>query len=141
MVTGTYILDELGEVDCRRLLEVAPMGRIGFTQGALPRIRPVNFTVRGDEIVMGGLSSYNAVATDCKSIVVFEADSYNTLTGEGWSVSVIGPVRLVTDPVEISELDALGFAPVGVERRCHYFAIPVDGIQGRRLCREAKLTA
>lgn len=132
----TYILDDLDEQDCRRLLAIAAIGRVGFTQAALPRIRPVHFTVRGNEVVIGDVGE-NYVATARRGdVVAFEADSYNPSTGEGWSVSVIGSTRLITDTAEIAQLDALRFAPWTVEQGRRYVAIPLDVIHGRRLSRQ-----
>lgn len=134
MAPDAYVFDELDEESCRRLLEVAPIGRVGFTRGALPQVRPVHFAVRGDEVVIG-LGRDSAASASPGHVVAFEVDSYNPPTGEGWGVSVIGRARLITDIGEIEELDALGFAPWKADQGSRYFAIAMDVIQGRRLCR------
>lgn len=75
------------------------MGRIGFTQRALPVIRPVNHVVDGDAVVLrthGGSALPHNAAVD--QVVVCEADQIDPQTRTGWSVVVTGPATRITPP-------------------------------------------
>jgi hypothetical protein len=128
-----HVLDQLDEQDCRRLLKVAPHGRLAFTEGALPMVLPVTYTVCGKDII----ASLVGVEVDRfrGAVVAFEVDSYDPQTQNGWCVSVIGPARPITDAYLVAELDALGFAPYtpDVDPGRQYVAIEIAVLRGRRL--------
>ncbi|MEU6256973.1 pyridoxamine 5'-phosphate oxidase family protein [Streptomyces sp. NPDC047043] len=92
---------ELGREECLALLAGVPMGRIGFTQRALPVIRPVNHLVDGDGVVIrthGGSALLHN--TSVGQVVVYEADQIDPRTRTGWSVMVTGPATRITAPAE-----------------------------------------
>ncbi|MBB3084510.1 hypothetical protein FHR93_002724 [Geodermatophilus sabuli] len=66
-------------------------------------------------------------------VVAFEVDTYEPATREGWSVSVIGPSRLIVDPNEIAELDRVEFAPLSAHHGWHYIAVRISVLRGSRL--------
>lgn len=129
-----HVLEQLEEQACRRLLNVAPYGRLAFTEGALPMVLPVTYTVRGEDVI-ASLVGVEVDRVIRGAIVAFEVDSYDPQTQDGWCVSVIGPARPITSPGLIAELNELGFAPytpnVGAGR--HYVAIQIAVLRGRRL--------
>jgi nitroimidazol reductase NimA-like FMN-containing flavoprotein (pyridoxamine 5'-phosphate oxidase superfamily) len=135
MTSRSYVFDELDEAVCRRLLASVPIGRLGYTEAALPRILPVHFTVRGDDVVIGSLNGSKVRSAARGDVVAFEADSYDPLTHEGWCVNVIGVSRILTDRDEVAALDALAFTPWAPHQDRHYFAVRMDTIQGRSLAR------
>ncbi|WP_198156489.1 pyridoxamine 5'-phosphate oxidase family protein, partial [Thermobifida cellulosilytica] len=51
-VTDKAGLEVLTREECLRLLAQAPIGRIVFTDHALPAVQPVNFTMLGTDIVI-----------------------------------------------------------------------------------------
>ena len=98
---------ELTEGECWRLLASASIGRIVFTQRAMPAIRPVNHVVDGRTIVIRTHlgAAIAARASDGRpeshgSVVCYEADDLDPARRTGWSVIVTGMARLVTDPGE-----------------------------------------
>jgi hypothetical protein len=135
MTRHAYVFDELDEEVCRRLLRSAPIGRLAFTEAALPRVLPVHFTVRGDDVVIGSLNGSKVRIAMRGDVVAFEADSVDPVTHEGWCVNVIGVSRLLTDEDDIAALDALGFTPWSPRQDRHYFAVRMDAVQGRTLSR------
>jgi hypothetical protein len=44
MLRAARVLEDLDESDCRLLLATVPLGRLSFTDGALPMILPVTST-------------------------------------------------------------------------------------------------
>jgi nitroimidazol reductase NimA-like FMN-containing flavoprotein (pyridoxamine 5'-phosphate oxidase superfamily) len=98
---------ELTEGECWRLLASASIGRIVFTQRAMPAIRPVNHLVDGRTIVIRTHlgATIAARASDDRaapqgSVVCYEADDLDPARRTGWSVIVTGMARLVTDPAK-----------------------------------------
>ena len=127
------VLRVLDEDECRRLLRRAPVGRLAFTEGALPTIQPVSFVVAGDDVVIPtGTGSKVAVAAR-GAVVAFEVDELDAARRTGWNVTVVGPSRVISEPAEVAALDALGaraWAPA--EAPC-YVAVRIALIRGRRL--------
>ena len=126
-------VEDLDRATCRSLLSSVPFGRIGSTERGLPKIVPVHCTVRGEEVVIGTLRAHTTVRVRHGDVVAFEADAYDSVTREGWSVGLVGPCRVVTDAAEIGELDALGFTPWTVSDGGHYIALPLVHLSGRAL--------
>jgi hypothetical protein len=123
--------DVLAEAECRRLLGTAGIGRLGFTRGALPEVRPVSFAVRGGDVVIPARPGSAVLAALTGAVVVLAVDSWGQEgraaddTG-GWSVSVVGPVRLDTGgtgPASSGELRQLRLRP-GIVRGWRVRPVP-----------------
>ncbi|MCX3058402.1 pyridoxamine 5'-phosphate oxidase family protein [Streptomyces beihaiensis] len=102
---------EMGSAESLRLLAGAPMGRIVFTQRALPAIRPVNHIVDGGDIVLrtheGAALAAQISQVDADGVVVaYEADDIDPATGLGWSVVATGFCRMVTDADQVARYEA-----------------------------------
>jgi uncharacterized protein len=134
-------VEDMDRATCRSLLASVPFGRIASTDRGLPKIVPVHCTVRGEEIVIGTLRAHINVRLRHGDVVAFEADAYDSVTREGWSVGLVGPCRVVTDPTEVDELDALDFTPWTVEDGAHYIALPLGHLSGRALTRRRSAAA
>lgn len=98
----------LSDVDCRRLLASEVIGRLGFTDGALPVILPVAYFLHAGDVLIPADQGSTVVTAVRGAVVAFEIDALDATTGSGWSVSVIGPSRVVTHPREVESMDALG---------------------------------
>jgi uncharacterized protein len=136
MERPAYVFSDLDEAECWRLLATVPIGRLGFTEAALPRVLPVHFTLRGEELVIASLNGSKVWSAGRGDIVAFEADSYDSRSREGGGVGVIGPSRLITDEEDIDCLDALDFAPWTADQGRHYFAVEPRVVFGRTLTRQ-----
>ena len=101
----------IDEDECWRLLQLAPLGRIGLTSGALPAIVPVHFTLWRGDVVFASLPDVKIRSAERGDVLVLEIDHFDAATEEGWSVSTIGPARLVRDAGEIAALHDLRFTP------------------------------
>lgn len=136
MARRRLTVDTLDDSACRKLLGTAPMGRVGFSDRALPRILPVHCTLRDDEVV---LARRNGATLDIRphEIVAFEVDDYDPVTREGWCVSLVGTCRVISDGEEIAELDALDFAPWDSDEGTVYIAISIGLLRGRAVTASA----
>jgi hypothetical protein len=87
--------ESLGEEECLRLLATTRIGRVAYTEAALPAIQPVAYTL-GDRAVEIPTRTGSALAVAVRgAVVAFEADSYNDIARAGWNVTVIGPSWVV----------------------------------------------
>ena len=124
---------ELNEEECRELLGTAVIGRLAFTAGALPAVQPVHFALLGGHIVIPTRPGSKVAAATANAVVAFEADDFDPQTRTGWSVTAVGPSRLLTDRGEMAELDDLGLRPwAPTSHRC-YIAVRTSIWHGRRL--------
>jgi nitroimidazol reductase NimA-like FMN-containing flavoprotein (pyridoxamine 5'-phosphate oxidase superfamily) len=126
-------LEVLSREECHKLLASVPIGRIVFTERALPAVQPVNFVVDGDEVVIRTSVGSKLAAAARNAIVAFEADEFDPLTRTGWSVTAVGRARAVHDPAEIERLAGLGLTTWAPGSRDHYIVVRTDQITGRRL--------
>jgi hypothetical protein len=131
---GTRRQRELNRAEALRLLGAVPVGRVVFTDRALPAIRPVNHLVDGQQVVFR-TSAGAAITTAVDgigTIVAFEADAIDPVRRVGWSVVVIGGARLLTNAAEIGRyLDVL--KPWAAGAKDDIIAIQADLVTGFRL--------
>lgn len=125
-------LEVLDRDECLRLLRATPVGRIGFSSGALPTILPVNFVLDGEQVLVRTGVGSKLDAAVRNAVVAFEADETDATDRTGWSVVATGKAREV-GPEEASELDLSGldrWAPQGDGR---LIAISLVVMSGRRV--------
>jgi nitroimidazol reductase NimA-like FMN-containing flavoprotein (pyridoxamine 5'-phosphate oxidase superfamily) len=123
----------IDEEECWRLMQLARLGRVGLTDGALPTILPVHFTTHDGEVFFASLPDVKVHSADRGDILVFEVDHYDPLTGRGWAVNAVGRARNVRQQGEIRRLDGLDFTPWSRRKGISYIAIRPDLLRGRRL--------
>ena len=120
--------------DCFLLLKSVPVGRIGFAEGGVVVILPVNFLVDGQDVVFRTGAGSKLSAVEVGHYVGFEADSYDAATETGWSVVVNGLAEVVDDAEEAARLDALGLSPWGGDASGRVWVrIRPSSITGRRI--------
>jgi nitroimidazol reductase NimA-like FMN-containing flavoprotein (pyridoxamine 5'-phosphate oxidase superfamily) len=124
----------LSREESLNLLASVPVGRIVYTDRALPAILPVNFALDSDETVVfrTGAGSKLAAATR-EAVVAFEADSFDTAAKSGWSVVAVGRSRLVEDSDEIERLSRLNIGTWVRTDPEHFVKIELYQVSGRRL--------
>ncbi|MCW2580442.1 MAG: pyridoxamine 5-phosphate oxidase-related FMN-binding protein [Blastococcus sp.] len=127
------LLEVLDVVECRRLLAGADVGRIAFTEAALPAIQAASFVVRGEDVfIPTGPSSTLAVGSR-GAVLAFEVDDYDVVERTGWNVTVVGPSRLVSGPDQVRELDELGVRPWSPSATHCYIALRMTVVRGQRI--------
>jgi hypothetical protein len=96
-------LRDLGPDECRARLSAHGLGRIAVSTLDGPAVVPVNYEVIDDAIAFRTAPDSvpaAAVGTD----VAFEVDHVDEATSQGWSVLVVGPARVVTEPDAVRRL-------------------------------------
>ncbi|KUL24688.1 hypothetical protein ADL12_36420 [Streptomyces regalis] len=99
---------ELSRVEALDLLGTVQLGRVAFTDQALPAIRPVNhLVVEGDIIVRTHGGSALLGRALLSEVVAYEADEIDPVTRTGWSVLVTGTATRVADAAELARYQGL----------------------------------
>ena len=119
--------------ECIRLLASVPVGRIVYTRRAMPAVELVNFTIDSGDIVVRTDASGKLAAATHAAVVAFEADVVDLDQRSGWSVTVVGYSREVTDPGDIARLRESGPHPWASGEREHFIRITPGVVNGRRL--------
>ncbi|MET9886664.1 pyridoxamine 5'-phosphate oxidase family protein [Streptomyces sp. NPDC006430] len=123
-----------------RLLGTVSLGRIIFTQHALPAVRPVNHVVDGESVVVrlhdgGALASLISSPGTPGVVVAYEADVIDPETHLGWSVVVTGYATPVVDPEDL-ERYARWLHPWASHTASRALRITPDLVTGFRLVAE-----
>ncbi|WP_283137141.1 pyridoxamine 5'-phosphate oxidase family protein [Rhizohabitans arisaemae] len=126
-------LEILTREDCLDLLASVPIGRIVFTDRALPAVQPVNFRMDRESIVIRAAAGSKLAAAAAGSVVAFEADDLNVDLESGWSVTAVGYARCVHDPGEIARLSLLPLRPWAPGKRDDFVVITPTQLSGRRI--------
>jgi len=128
--TGSEILSS-GE--CLQLLASAPVGRVVYSDQALPAVQPVDFVVDdGAVVIRTGDGSRLARAVN-DAVVAFEADELDTTAGSGWSVTVVGECSDISEPGHVKRLSTLVSRRWVTDGDDHFVRISIAGIAGRRV--------
>lgn len=118
----------LGTRECWALLRSVRVGRLAFTDRALPAIRLVNFTLNGGELTIWSRPGGKIAALQGQ-VVAFEADEIDHGTRTGWTVEVLGKAEVF--PADGLPLPAdPSWVPGPLD---HVIRIDVQRISGRRL--------
>jgi uncharacterized protein len=133
MDANGWLLEQLSRDECLRLMGSVPVGRIVYTRQALPAVELVNFTLDGCDIVIRTDAGGKLAAATRGAVVAFEADSVDVAGHAGWSVTVVGQSRAVTDAAEIGVLEQIPLAPWAPGRRDQFIKITPTIVNGRRL--------
>ncbi|WP_433237927.1 pyridoxamine 5'-phosphate oxidase family protein [Streptosporangium sp. CA-135522] len=133
MQLDSFGLQVLTRDECLDLLSAAPIGRIVFTDRALPAVQPVNFYLNGQAIVIRTAIGSKLAAATRRAVVAFEADEFDPELRTGWSVTAVGQAREVTDPAEIDRLATLPLTTWAPGSRDHYIVVNAEQISGRRI--------
>jgi hypothetical protein len=127
------VLEHLTRGECMRLVGSVPLGRIVYTRQALPAVELVNFALDDGDIVIRTDAGGKLAAATRGAVVAFEADSVDLATHAGWSVTIVGQARAVTDGVEIRRLEQTGLVPWAPGARDHFIRLSPTIVNGRRL--------
>ncbi|MFL6126015.1 pyridoxamine 5'-phosphate oxidase family protein [Actinophytocola sp.] len=126
-------LEVLDREQCLALLGTLRIGRLFFTEGALPAVQPVNFRVHREQVVIRVAGGAKLGAAAAHSVVAFEADDLDPDLRTGWNVTVVGPAERITDVDELVAVSGIWLRPWVDGRRDHFVRVIADRVTGRRL--------
>jgi nitroimidazol reductase NimA-like FMN-containing flavoprotein (pyridoxamine 5'-phosphate oxidase superfamily) len=123
----------LSREECLRLLSSTPIGRIVFTDRALPAVQPVTFRLDGEKVVIRTAAGSKLAAATRHAVVAFEVDEFDPEARTGWSVTAVGHAREVSDPQEVERLSELPLTAWAPGARDHYIVVDVEQVTGRQI--------
>ena len=123
----------LSWAQCMELVATRGVGRIAFTDAALPQVLPVNFALDGTSIVFRTASEGRLAATCRGTVVAFEVDFFNLDFHSGWSVLIIGGADAIVNEGDLLRARQLPFAPWPGGHRDHFVRIVPGIVTGRML--------
>ena len=93
--------EPLTPVQCLERLRAGGVGRIAFSQRALPAIVSVGYTVVAGAIVFELASGSAELLAMRNAVVAFQADQGAGPDAVAWSVTCVGKARPTEDPAEV----------------------------------------
>jgi nitroimidazol reductase NimA-like FMN-containing flavoprotein (pyridoxamine 5'-phosphate oxidase superfamily) len=125
---------DLDRAECLRLLGKGIVGRVVFTDRALPAAHPVTYLLDGEEVVFRTAGGGKLSAARRHNALAFQIDEIDLGTSSGWRVLGIGECYEVVDQDRLADL-ALRLPPpwAATARDGHVIAIPMQSLTGRRV--------
>lgn len=128
---NTHHLDVLNRRQCLDRLQTTRVGRLIFTESALPAVQPVNFRLWRDDVVIRVAGGAKLAAAAERQVVAFEADELDQDLRSGWSVTVVGHAEPVTDIDALVEIAGTFVSPWVSGRRDHFVRVRTEQMTGR----------
>jgi nitroimidazol reductase NimA-like FMN-containing flavoprotein (pyridoxamine 5'-phosphate oxidase superfamily) len=125
--------DVLSRTECLRLLASAKVGRVVYTEGALPAVTPVNFALDGTVVVFRTATGSRLARATQGAVVAFEVDRIDEDSQRGWSVVVTGVAEPVGGTSELLRVEQRGLVSWAGVERSHYVRIVPAVVTGRRV--------
>ncbi|GAA0220177.1 pyridoxamine 5'-phosphate oxidase family protein [Saccharothrix mutabilis subsp. mutabilis] len=125
-------LQVLPREECLRLLSTASIGRLVYTDRALPVVHPVVYALDGDAVVLR-VPEGSATLAARDTIVAFEIDEVEPDLSKGWTVMAVGHISEVVDEQRLDRVRRLPLASRGHGAHDHYLAVELEVVSGRRI--------
>jgi hypothetical protein len=110
--------------DCLHLLGGKKLGRVVFTESAMPAVQPVSYILLGDEVVFRVADGGPLSTATRHAVVGFQVDDIDPITHTGWSVLGVGQAHEIADAHRRTE-------PVPGSAT-HSVAVPLQQLTGQR---------
>lgn len=137
MSKETIMLDDrallvLSRRECIAYLRAQSVGRVVFTERALPAVMPVSYAVLDDSLVTSTTPGSRLAAAARGGVLAFEVDQLDAATRTGWSVVVTALPELVVDPVDRARVHSVlrSWAPGSHDL---LLRLPLTVVTGRRI--------
>ena len=123
-------LETLSISECDELLRVGGVGILALSGGVAPVLRPVNFAVHGDYVLIRTGEGQILEAAQCaepSSFVISEIDRFEHT---GWSVVVTGTL---SEHAEVGPAQDIPLRPWARDPKHHFVGLSIDELSGRRI--------
>lgn len=134
MDTDSLALENLSPDECMRLMGSVAVGRIVYTRRALPAVELVNFALVDGDIVIRTSAEGTLAAATRGAVVAFEVDVVDIDGHAGWSVTIVGQARAVSDAEEVRSLERVALTSWVPGSGRHFIRISPAIVNGRRVC-------
>ena len=126
-------MEHLPTRECWELLASTPVGRIGVLIDSAPEIYPVNHRVDEETILFRTDPGGKLHGLHRSPSVCFEADGFDPVTHEGWSVLVKGRATEVVGAEDLGAATAEPLEYWGLGPKGHLVRIVPAEVTGRRI--------
>ena len=118
--------------ECLAYLAAHSVGRVVFTEGALPAVMPVSYAILDDSLVMSTTEGSRLARAARGSVLAFEVDHLDAATRTGWSVVVTAVPQAVVTAQDRARVSAVldSWVPGAQDLM---FRLPLTVITGRRI--------
>jgi len=123
-------LEILTEDECQRLLDGAGIGRLAMPGRGAPEVRPVNFVLDDDVVIVRTGEGRILEAARQRAAVALEIDEIDRVEHTGWSVIVTGTM---SERSNDESTRALPLRAWGSGQKDRFVAISLDAVSGRRI--------
>lgn len=123
-------LETFDAAECRRYLDEGGVGRLAMRGAGAPELRPVNFALRGETVIVRTGDGSILAAARRGETAGFEIDGIDRLEHTGWSVVVTG--KLSELPSDAENL-ALPLRPWASGRNDRFVGLSLDRVSGMRI--------
>jgi nitroimidazol reductase NimA-like FMN-containing flavoprotein (pyridoxamine 5'-phosphate oxidase superfamily) len=122
----------LTEDECWRLMARTEVGRLAVCIGTGPEIFPVNFVTDNRTVLIRTAEGTKLAAVSVNPQVAFEADGFDPVRGDAWSVIVRGTTRVLEKLNEVYAAQELPLVPWDATPKPIFVRIEPETISGRR---------
>lgn len=123
----------LARAEALQLLGSVALGRIAFTLGALPAIRPANHILDQGAVVLRGHRGVDAVLRAAAgTVVAYSADVIDPRAYVGWCVTVTGEAEMIDGPTELARYASI-VRPIGADEQAYVIRIEPEIVTGFEL--------
>jgi hypothetical protein len=123
---------ELDRAECLRLLESVDIGRVIYTERAMPAAAPVRYILNGAEIFFRTDNMVMAEAAGKGAVFAIQVDQIDPQTHWGWHALGLGRACQVIQPGKLAELNARMPAPWSPKGAHYTLGIPLSRLTGHR---------
>jgi uncharacterized protein len=131
--SGGREFEALDDDVCWELVAHDSLGRIAYTQGETPAIRPVNYFLSGHDVLIRTTSSSEMGRAIDGHVVALEVDQIERSTRSGWVVVVVGKATATDLAGQPPRPSLGGLEPWSAGEGSLLLHIEADTISGRRL--------
>ncbi|MFI9010225.1 pyridoxamine 5'-phosphate oxidase family protein [Actinosynnema sp. NPDC053489] len=125
-------LQVLSREECLELLGATAVGRLVYTERALPVVHPVVYALDGECVVLR-VPDGSAALVARDTIVAFQIDDVAPDLSRGWSVMAVGHATEVREREWLARLHRLPLASRGHGGGDHFLVVDLEVLAGRRI--------
>lgn len=122
----------LTESECWELMARTEVGRLAVCVGTGPEIFPVNFVTDNRTVLIRTAEGSKLAAMSVNPQVAFEADGFDPVRGDAWSVVVRGTAGVLEKLNEVYAAQELPLVPWDTTPKPIFVRIEPATISGRR---------